>query len=147
MCDKRLSRYKQKLNVSKVWILSIGQIYFAYAHYESSKGNILILIQLILAFKVCTLVLFFILDSFPIHKGDCCIFKRVERKLRLATFLKTCDLNKKIETYMNKCDFYEKLLLLEIVLTVRRSCVTFQKGCNFSKCWTITIYLQYPLSI
>ena len=99
---------------------------------KSPRGNLLIQMQLILACKVHIFVRFFVLESFPIHAGDCWVLKGVNGKWRVATFMKSCDFDEKLRllwrvvTFIKSCDFYEKLWLLWKV-------VTFPKDCDFSK--------------
>ena len=100
---------------------------------ESPRGNLLILMQLILACKVHILVRFYVFESFPIHARDCWISKRCDR---VASFMKSCDFYEMLQllwkvvtwkgmTFMESCDFYERWRPLWKI-------VTFPKVCDLS---------------
>ena len=145
MCDIWLSRYTPKFDGSKISHLPIDRAYPTYVHYKKSKGNLLIQMQLILSCKVHILVCFIVFESFPIHAGDCCIYKRYEWKMNSCDFYEELWLLWNVATLMKSCDFYEKLQFLWKVVTFMESCdfygklwllwkvTTILKDCDFSK--------------
>ena len=126
MCDIWLSRYTPKFDGSKILHLPIDRVCPTYVHYEKSKGNLLIQMQLILVCEVHILVRFPIFESFPIHAGDCWVLKRCEWKIKCCDFYKKLWFLWKVATFMKSCDFYGKLWFLWKV-------TTFLKDCDFSK--------------
>ena len=98
---------------------------------ESLRGNLLIHMQLILACKVHILVCFSVFESFPIHAGDYWVLKRCEWKMKVVTFMKSCD-------------FYEKLWLEKLWLLWK--VVTFMKSDDLSKrLWLFQRFVTFPL--
>ena len=109
----------QRLTVQRYHIYRFDRVYPTYVHYEKSKGNVLIQMQLILACKVHIVVYFFVLGSFSIHAGDCWVLKGVNGKWRVVTFMKS------YVTLMKSCDFYERWWPFQKI-------VTFPKICDLS---------------
>ena len=82
---------------------------------ESTRGNLLIQMQLILACKIHIFVHFFVLESFPHSCMGLLGFKMYEWKMKSCDFYEV-SLLWKVATFMKSCDFYKKLWLLWKVL-------------------------------